>query len=156
MAISLVPLYVGAAPAATAEFRIPTVTAATGENVGISVEYRAQEAEVSAVLFDLEYDPSVLAITPTIGDAAAAADKVMYFNVLPGPGGTAHLRILIFGLNQTVIEDGSMVDLSILVSPTASRGAHSLDLVDLSLASPDAEAVPANVHSGRVIITGSN
>jgi hypothetical protein len=102
----------------------PTETAAT--TVETTIEYQAEGAAVSALLFDVKYDPTVLAIEPAIGSSAEAAGKVLNSNILPAPDGQALLRILIFGINQTAIQDGTLVDLAIKVSPDAPQGAHSL------------------------------
>ena len=154
-AVSLGSVFGAPTYASTADVSIPMARASAGGTVTVSVEYSAQGEAVSAVSFDLAYDPNVFSITPTLGAAAASASKLLASNVLSWSDGTAHLRILIYGLNQTVIEDGSLVDLHIQVSPNSPRGPHALDLVDLTLASPAAEAVPATVHSGRIIVTGS-
>jgi hypothetical protein len=123
--------------------------------VETTIEYQAEGSAVSALLFDVKYDPTVLAIEPAIGSSAEAAGKVLYSNVLPSPDGQALLRILIFGINQTAIQDGTLVDLAIKVSPNAPQGAHSLQFVNVSLASPDAEAVPFTVHAGRIVTTSA-
>jgi len=154
--MSLGAIYTGAAPVGTAELSLPAVRTSAGSSVVTSLEFRAQDTAVSALVFDLQYDPNVLSVTPAIGNAAVAADKVLFYNVLPQPDGKANLRILIFGLNQTAIEDGSLVDLTIEVSANSSPGAYPLEFFDVSLASPEAEAVPFKVHSGRVIQMGQH
>ena len=153
-AVSLSCVFGATTSASAAEVSIPMARASAGGTVTMSVEYSAQGEAVSALNFDLAYDPNAFSITPTLGAAAASASKVLFSNVLSWSDGTAHLRIIIFGLNQTVIQDGSLVDLHIQVSPNSPKGQHTLDLVDLTLASPAAEAVPATVQSGRIIVTG--
>jgi hypothetical protein len=151
IAMSLGSAAVATAAVGTAELSLPTVKASAGGSVVTSIKLQTEGTEVSALTFDVQYDPSAVAITPVIGSSALAADKVMFYNVLPQPDGTAYLRILIFGLNQTAIEDGSLVDLMIEVNPNSPTGAHPLDLVNVSLATPDAQAVPFKVHSGRIV-----
>jgi len=84
-----------------AELSLPMVTAFSSVSVAANVEYHAQGDDIAAFQFDLEYDQSVLSITATIGNAAAAAGKGLTTAVLPN----GRLRLLIFGLNQNVIPD---------------------------------------------------
>ncbi len=147
--LSVALVYVGTAFAQEAELSIPTVAASAGGTVDTSVEYRAQGAEVAALQFDLAFDPSVLTITARAGSAATAAGKILAQVVLPN----GNIRCIIFGLNQNVIADGSVVDLTIQVSESASEGPYSLDLLNALGASPFGEAVPITVYSGQVIVT---
>ena len=155
IAVTLTSGYLAKAATGTAELSLPTETANPATTVETTIEYQADAAAVSALLFDVKYDPTVLAIEPAIGSSAEAAGKVLYSNILPAPDGQALLRILIFGINQTAIQDGTLVDLAIKVSPDAPPGAHPLQFVDVSLASPDAEAVPFKVHAGRIVTIGT-
>src|SRR5574341_371517 len=133
-----------------AELSIHTVVASAGDTVDTSVEYRAQGAAVAALQFDLAFDPSVLGITATIGSAAAAAGKSLATAVLPN----GNIRFLIFGLNQNVITDGSVVDLTIQVSTNSSVGPYPLDLLNALGASPSAQGVSIKTHDGQVIRIG--
>jgi hypothetical protein len=132
------------------QLSLPTVVASAGDSVDVSVEYRAQGAEISAFEFDLQYDPSVLNITATIGSAALAADKLLVTGVLPN----GNIRFLIFGINQNVIPDGSLVDLTIEVSASSAVGPYPLVFLNANAASPDAEGVPLRTHDGRIIRVG--
>jgi hypothetical protein len=134
----------------TARLALSTAVASAGSSVVAKVQYRALGSEVSALQFDLEYDPSVLTVIPTIGNAAEAADKTLAFAVL-SPG---HLRAIVFGLNQTVIGDGDIVGLNIQVIAGARVGPQSLAFSTVVFASPEGDEVPATFHSGIVVVTG--
>src|SRR5262249_9921911 len=132
-----------------AELSIPTVVAPAGASVDTSVAYRANGAAIAALQFDLAFDPSVLTITARPGGGATQAGKTL------GQAGLAarNIRCIIFGLNQNVMADGSVVDLTIQVSKSALAGPSRLDLLNALGASPAGEAVPITVHVGEVIVT---
>jgi len=148
--LAVAAVFVTAGPLLAAQVSMPVTQARAGETVESSVQYRAQGAEVAALNFDLAFDDSVLTITPTVGSAAADAGKGLEYTVLP----SGNLRVLIFGVNENVIGDGSLIDLTIEVSADSSPGPHVIEFVDATFASPDAEAVPVRVRSGRVIRVG--
>ena len=133
-----------------AELSLPTLVASGGDRIDTSVRYTSQGAVVAAFQFDLEYDPSVLSVTATIGSAGATAGKVLATAVLPN----GNLRFLVLGLNQNVITDGSVVDLTIQVSANSHVGPHELKLLNAVGASPGGETVRVDVHSGQVIRVG--
>jgi len=146
--LSVALVCVGTAFAQEAELSIPAVVAPAGASVDTGVEYRANGATVAALQFDLAFDPSVLTITARAGSAATDAGKTLAQAVLPN----GNILFIIFGLNQNVIADGSVVDLTIQVSKSASAGPYRVDFLNALGASPSAEAVPIIVHSGEVIV----
>jgi len=115
-----------------AELSLPTRVASGGDRTDASVIYTSQGATVAAFQFDLEYDPSVLTITATISSAAAAAGKALATAVLPN----GNLRFLVLGLNQNVIADGSVVDLTIQVSANSQVGPYNLRFLNAVGAAP--------------------
>ena len=67
------------------------------------------------------------------------------------PHANNNLRILIGGLNQTVIGDGGAVDLNIKMAVFASTGPHPLSISNVVGVSPDGTAVSARrVGQGRI------
>jgi len=133
-----------------AELSIPMVIAPAGQAVASSVQYSAQRAKVSAFVFDLAFDTSALKITATAGSALTAAGKSLAQAVQPN----GNIRFVIFGLNQNVIEDGSLIDLQMTFSADSRPGAYDLNIVNLSAADPDANAVSVSVRGSRIIRRG--
>jgi hypothetical protein len=129
---------------------IPTVTATPGDHLNISVEYRAQGDAVSTLQFDLVCDWSVATITATAGSATTEAGKVLTTAVLPN----GNLRFLILGLNQNVIGDGSVADLTIQVSPSASVGSYRMGFANAIGADPTAQLVSISTGHAWMIIRG--
>src|SRR5262249_17170689 len=133
-----------------AELSIPTVVASGGDTIRASILYSSQGAAVAALQFDLEYDPQVLDIRAAISGPAAAAGKDLAMAVLPN----GHIRFVILGLNQNVITDGSVIDLTIHVNPHSQVGHSKLDGLHPVTSSATGEALPIKVVSGAVIRVG--
>jgi hypothetical protein len=98
-----------------------------GDTVPTSVEYTAQGAQVTALEFEVLYDPSFLTLSGQAGSAATLASKVIAFGGLAGDS-----IILISGLNQNVIGDGSVADLKFQVSLNAPAGPYNFSLSHIS------------------------
>jgi hypothetical protein len=134
-----------------AELSIPTeVSHSKGSVMNVSVGYSGQGAAVAALQFDLQYDRSVLNITATAGGATTGAGKSLSTHVLPN----GQTRFLIAGLNQNVIADGSVVDLTIQVSTKASMGPYPLAFFNALGVEPTSQPVSMRTHNGRIIIAG--
>ncbi len=141
--------------ALAADLSLPTVAASSGDTVTASVVYRAQGAAVSALQFDLAHDDAAvqknLTITgSSVGSAATAAGKDLASNLAFGQGVS---RFLIFGLNQNVIGDGSLADLTIHVQDQFPPDRLRLHLFNVVCASPEAEFVPCGAADGQIIVT---
>ena len=133
-----------------ADLSIPPTYGSAGATVTAPVQYRAEKASIAALQFDLLFDSNVMSISATVGSAAAAAGKTAASNLL-APG---VLRVIVFGINQNVIGNGSVVDLAITLNPNARRGAYSLDFQNVVGASPNAQEVPIGARSGTIISNG--
>jgi len=115
-----------------------------GDTLLTSVEYTAQGAQVAALQFDVLYDPSALSLSGAVaGSAATLASKDLFFNTL-FPGDT---RFIISGLNQSVIGDGSVADLTFQVSFNAPAGPYNLSLSGI---------VGSDANGNAVTITNLN
>jgi len=109
-----------------------------GDTVPTSVEYTAQGAQVTALEFEVLYDPSALSLSNALaGSAATLASKDLAFNT-PSPGDTI---FLISGINQNVIGDGSVADLTFQVSFNAPAGPYNLSLSGIVGADADGNVV---------------
>ena len=110
------------------------LVASPGNSVRMSVDYKAQGAQVSGLQFDLLYDPSVLSITTaTAGSGAIDASKTLGDNLI-SPG---DLRFIISGVNKNVLGDGSVADLTVQVSNSAPAGPYSLFLRNIVASDPN-------------------
>lgn len=126
-------------------------TVGTVGNVATSVSYLSQGATVSAIQFDLQYDRSALTVTATAGSSTINANKALAMNVLPN-GDT---RFVIYGLNQTAIGDGPIVNLAIQVNANPSTSSYPLVILNQVASAPDGTAVALATQSGSIDIVGT-
>jgi hypothetical protein len=123
--VNLVMSWTGLAEAASLSILPDPLVGAPGNTLLTSVVYSAQGAQVAGLQFDILYDQIALSLsTAQAGSAATLATKDLSFNTL-SPGDT---RSLIFGLNQNVIGDGSVADLTFQVALNAPTGPYNLHL----------------------------
>src|SRR5947207_12101903 len=137
---------------ATEIFINPSVsTSGTVGNVTMSVSYLAQGATVSALQFDLHFDQSALTIAYQPGSSTNNANKSLVKNVLPN-GDT---RFVIYGLNQTSIGDGPIVNLTVQVNANPSATSYSLHILNQVASAPDGTVVALAAQDGSVDIVGT-
>lgn len=130
-----------------AELTIGNVSVRPGATATVSVTLSAQNVAVSALQFDLTYDHAALTVTATAGPATLAADKrLSVIDISP-----TTKRFVIFGLNVNALGDGSVVDLIVHAGPSASGGAHALEMDNVVGSDPAAQRVKIASSNGRVI-----
>jgi hypothetical protein len=117
-------LFLTAPIALASQVSLPDQSAAPGTSVLIPVAFTAEAASVSGVQFDIEYDNSAMSLVITIGDAAVGAEKNLYMaDVAPNKK-----RVLVVGLNQNLIPDGTLVNISASINDNAPDGVYALGL----------------------------
>ena len=99
------------------QISLPNQSAAPGASVLVPVVFAAQASSVSGVQFDLQYDNSALGLSVTLGDPARTSGKSIYVADLA----PSKKRILIVGLNQNPIPDGTLLNLFVNVNGNASE-----------------------------------
>ncbi len=108
-------------------------------------------AEVAAINFDLSYDSSQLTFQQVSeGDAALAADKIVASSS-PSDG---VIRVIVYGLNQTAIGDGVIVNVHFDIPLSAAQGLTPLTFSQEVAAAPDASSVPLTTTPGSIEISG--
>ena len=137
--------------ARSAELSLPTSATAPGASLLLPVSFASQSASVAGLQFDLQYDNSVLSLSPTVGDAARTSGKTLYlWDLAPG-----QKRFLIVGLNQDHLEDGILVNLFVNLSPTAPAGSHPLRFLNVVGADSSAQAVTVGAIDGGINVQGT-
>ena len=137
--VNVVLSWTGLAAAASLSFLPDSLVGTPGNTLLSSVVYSSLGAQVAGLQFDVLYDPNALSFsTAQAGSAASLSSKGLRFNTL-SPGDT---RFLIFGLNQNVIGDGRVADLTFQVALNAPAGPHNLALSGIVGADPNANNVP--------------
>ena len=134
-----------------AQLSLPAASAPTGSSLLLPISFASQSASVTAIQFDLQYDPAVLSLTATPGDTARAAGKSLYlWQLYPGLW-----RFFIVGLNQTAFADGALVNLFAVVSPVATPDTYPVQLLNIVASDPSAQPVTVTEPDGSLAVQGT-
>lgn len=105
--------------------------------------------EITGLNFDLTFDTNRLSVqNVTIGSAAASAEKSLSWSS-PSSG---RIRVIIFGLNQTKIQNGVVADVTFSVNAVADPGSSSLSLSNATATDQDGVSVPLSLSPGTFTI----
>ena len=122
--IGLLMSWTVCAEAASLSFSTEPLGGAPGDTRLTSVVYSAQGALVAGLQFDVLYQPIALDLsTPLAGSALTLAGKDLSSNIVPGVA-----TLIGFGLNQNIIGNGSVADLTFKVNLNAPAGPYNLFL----------------------------
>ncbi len=109
------------------------------------IRFAAQGGQVAAFQVDIHYDAENIQIFPIPGPAATAKEKLVNSaEVSPG-----RKRILLMGLNQSVLSDGVVISL-LVSSKWGIPGTYWLHLSDALAADKDGNAVAVAAIDGTV------
>lgn len=121
---------------------------ANGVSIPVSISPDPR-IEVSGLNFGISFDPTRLTFSHAmIGSSASYAGKSVIV-ASPSPG---ELRAIIFGLNQSVIPDGTIAYLFFDVRTDSPTGVTVLDVTGAAATSPYSQAVPVLATSGELTI----
>lgn len=116
-----------------------------GTNVTVPVILEGQvDNGVAALDFTLHYDPKVLApggVRP--GDVTVAADKGIQYNMV-SPG---QYVVMMFGLNQTTVQNGKVADITMRRLDTANGGETNIAIDNTTLASLEGKTIASRGSS---------
>jgi len=144
-------LLVGATAALSSQIVLPDQAAPPGASVLSQVAFASQASSVSGVQFDVQYDSSAMSLAATLGDPAKTSGKSLYaVDLAPN-----RKRFLIIGLNQTLIPDGTLINLSVNVSPNARSGVYALNLSNVGGTDPWGRSTPVTGSDGAVTVNAS-
>jgi len=129
---------------------VTDAAAAPRASVVVSIQLSAP-GDLSAIQFDLEYDPQVMSLATTPGDALRAAAKTLH-SAERGVGGK---RFLLLGMNATVFTPGPLLKLFFSVNADAPEGVYPLRLSSAIGADPAGNTVPVSTLDGALRIERS-
>jgi uncharacterized protein (TIGR03437 family) len=130
---------------------LPDVSTAPGGEVVVAVYLVTEAAPISALQFDLSYDPSVISLSIVPGKATRNALKSIYTtDVVSGTK-----RFLIVGLNRSTIQEGGVVDLIMYLNPQATPGVYTLGISRIFSADAVGGSVQISPMNGSVTVRGS-
>jgi trimeric autotransporter adhesin len=147
-ALAFLAFYVGVPVAFSSQIALSNQSASPGATVLCPVAFASQSNSVSGVQFDVQYNNSAMSLAATLSDAASNSGKKLFaVDLAPNKK-----RFLIVGLNQTSIPDGTLMNLSVNISPTAPSGVYALTLSNLSGTDPSGNATAVFGSNGSITV----
>ncbi len=135
----------------SAQLSLPAVTSGPGSALLLPLAFASQSDSVAGVQFDLQFDSTSFNLNVTLGDSARAAGKSLsLWQLYPGLW-----RCVIFGLNQTRLADGPLLNLFVNVSPGTFPDTYPFQLLNIVAADPSAKPVKTTETDGHIAIQGN-
>ena len=132
-----------------ATLRVGSNSGSPGDKV-ISIPINLASApgeEVSAFNFDIKFDISRLSFKEvTLGSVSEDADKSLSYSK---PSSNI-IRVVVIGLNQNVIDDGTVLTFTFDILDNASGGKAKLTINNQSISDPHGKLLPVNTKGGEL------
>ena len=138
-----------------ATLTVSSNTGASGEkDIPIAIDLISDPGEnVSCFNFDLKFDPLRLSFKEvTIGPQAAEAEKSVSYGQ-PDPD---KVTILVFGLNQYIIENGTVLNFRFNILNNAPIGKAELIITDLSISDQNGNSLQVSAENGSITVEGES
>lgn len=120
-----------------------------GTTIDFPVYFKEGTKGVAALQFDIHLSSAMgldpLSVSP--GIAALAAAKSTQGNIVNGG-----YRVIVFGLNQTVIPSGPVAVIRVSINSSVASGKQAISLVGTLGSDPDGNAVPLSPQTGSLIV----
>lgn len=127
-------------------------TAAPGDTVVINLNYASSGDSVAACNFDLNYDSSRLELSSVVlGSVGSTAAKQIATNTTS----VGVEKVIVYGLNATVLGDGILAFATFNVKSGASDGAASVTFSNIVGSSPTAQAVAISASDCAIRVDGA-
>ena len=134
-----------------ADLSLPSPLTGPGTSALISLTFATGNDGIGGLQFDLQYDPTVMTLMTTPGDALRGSGKSIYVQDL-----APNLRrFLIIGPNRNAIPGGVLLNLFINVSTNAANGTYALNIANFSSTDISGNAIPTSTASGSISIQGN-
>lgn len=119
-------------------------------DVPVDIELETDDGEkVAGLQFDLVFDSTAVSVADfQIGPAAANADKELVWSLVE----SGRARVIISAVNQDPIPDGTVATGLFDIASDAPLDETPLELDEVIMSDPDAEAVPATGVAGSIQI----
>lgn len=120
---------------------VGNIAAKPGQTINLPIFFKASTQAVSSIQFDFKFPQGVSVSSVQAGPSAISAGKSVQ---------TSATRALIFGINQTAIESGVLLNFKLSVSSTLTNGIKPVDIFNLVGASPEGNSVSLFGISGSI------
>jgi uncharacterized protein (TIGR03437 family) len=139
-------------PAATSsQVSLSNQSAAPGTSVLIPVVFASQGDSISGFQFDLQYDNAALSLSATLADSARNAEKSLYVaDMAPNKK-----RFVIVGLNQNLINDGTLINFFANLNQSVAGGVYAFELSNLAATDPYGNPISIAGTDGIVSVQGT-
>ncbi|MGA1824594.1 MAG: cohesin domain-containing protein [bacterium] len=147
-------LAIGAGSLQAASIGVSDASGSAGaQDVLVSVDLTTvPEEDVVALQFDICYDAAQLAFNEvTAGQVIIDAGKEAT-SATPSAGTT---RVIVYGLNQNSIADGTLVAIGFNINASASAGEEPLTVSNAVASDPDAHFIALSTVNGSITISSS-
>jgi uncharacterized protein (TIGR03437 family) len=145
---AFVILFSGATSGLPAQIVLPDQSATRGVSIPDQVTFASQGSSISGVQFDVQYDDSALSLAATLASPVSTLGKTLYaVDLSPNKK-----RFLIIGLNQSLIPDGTLINLVVNVSPSAPAATYALALSNVCGTGTSGNATPVAGIDGTLAV----
>jgi hypothetical protein len=134
----------------TATITVGSVTINSGTAGNLPVNFITGPIGVSAISFDISLPSPMIYSSTSIGNASLNAGKMIQSNIQT----SGKLRVLIFGLNQTEINTGTIANISYSIPSNTSSGLIPILIDNVIMSDPNANNVVGLGVGGTILING--
>src|SRR5579863_6756573 len=129
---------VAIANAQTASLTLGSGAGAPGSNVTLNLTLAAGGTQPAALQWTLQYSPSdISGVTAAIGAAANSAGKAVTCTTASGSA-----LCVIFGLNQSIIGDGPVAQLTFTLAPGTTSPSTAIQVTQVVLSDSTGASIP--------------
>lgn len=128
---------------------VGSISGAKGSTVDLPISFTPGTTGVSALQFDLTLPSSLTYVSVTTGSAATQAGKSVEANATT----STQVRVLVYGLNQNIINSGQIASVKLSISPSAPSGSLSVVIGGVVASDPNALAVTTTGTGGSVVVS---
>lgn len=148
--VALVTALSGAALAN--DVNLASVTLTRESSAPLTLNFTASPEPVVALQFDIDFDPSAIQLTATVGEAARAAGKSLYVAAIS----PKRSRFILAGLNQTAILDGPLIRFLAGSLANAPAREYALSFSNVLATTTNGFSTPTSASGGAVtVVSGS-
>ncbi len=144
-------LFIASTAAFSSQILLPTQSSSPGATIVGQITFASQSSSISGVQFDVQYDNAAMSLAATLSSPAGTSGKSLYaVDLAPNKK-----RFLIIGLNQNLIPDGTLLNLSVNINAAAADGTYTMTLSNVCGTDPSGHAATVTGNDGTVTVNAS-